>query len=295
MTALATDFDALLRAVCERPDDDAPRLVYADVLEERGEVERAEFIRCQVELARLYERRPGHNAGTSTGGNPMPRWREAIDALRERERELLASGIIQPPIPGALVCLPGSEPPPAHASRYPMVCIVRRGFVDEVRCTTTTLTGGPCGTCQGTGAIERLDSGYMRRFGLRQWNGCKACGGEGERRGTGTLPSIAAQLGRLPLTTIRLTDREPNETAIERERVSVWTWWREGNGPEAARLPIALFEKLIDRHGTSFVVPRQSVTVDDFPSPDLAHAALSAAALRLIRQRAGLPDLTAAR
>jgi uncharacterized protein (TIGR02996 family) len=31
------DREALLRAVCENPDDDTPRLVFADWLEEHGE------------------------------------------------------------------------------------------------------------------------------------------------------------------------------------------------------------------------------------------------------------------
>ncbi len=43
--------DAFLQAIIERPDDDAPRLVYADRLEEHGERDRAEFIRVQCALA----------------------------------------------------------------------------------------------------------------------------------------------------------------------------------------------------------------------------------------------------
>jgi len=39
-----TERDALLRAVCENPDDDTPRLVFTDWLQENGEEERAEFI-----------------------------------------------------------------------------------------------------------------------------------------------------------------------------------------------------------------------------------------------------------
>jgi uncharacterized protein (TIGR02996 family) len=46
------DWDLLLRAVCAAPDDDLPRLVAADWLDEHGEAERAEFIRVQVERAR---------------------------------------------------------------------------------------------------------------------------------------------------------------------------------------------------------------------------------------------------
>jgi uncharacterized protein (TIGR02996 family) len=47
-----TDNEALLRAVLAAPDDDAPRLVYADWLDEHGDPARAAFIRAQVELGR---------------------------------------------------------------------------------------------------------------------------------------------------------------------------------------------------------------------------------------------------
>jgi uncharacterized protein (TIGR02996 family) len=46
------DEDAFLRAIAAAPADDAPRLVYADWLDEHGRPERAEFIRAQCELAR---------------------------------------------------------------------------------------------------------------------------------------------------------------------------------------------------------------------------------------------------
>lgn len=49
---MSDDGPALLRAILEAPADDAPRLVYADWLEENGQTERAEFIRTQIELVR---------------------------------------------------------------------------------------------------------------------------------------------------------------------------------------------------------------------------------------------------
>jgi uncharacterized protein (TIGR02996 family) len=55
---LTTYPDAFLQAILEDPDDDVPRLAYADWLEENGgeaDRERAEFIRLQYELARLAE------------------------------------------------------------------------------------------------------------------------------------------------------------------------------------------------------------------------------------------------
>jgi uncharacterized protein (TIGR02996 family) len=46
-----THDEAFLQAMIETPDDDTPRLVYADWLDEHGDPDRAEFIRIQCELA----------------------------------------------------------------------------------------------------------------------------------------------------------------------------------------------------------------------------------------------------
>jgi uncharacterized protein (TIGR02996 family) len=59
-----------LQAILANPDDDTPRLVYADWLDENGNPERAEFIRVQIELAKLS------------------RWDPKRKALEQREDEL---------------------------------------------------------------------------------------------------------------------------------------------------------------------------------------------------------------
>jgi len=53
-----TEGDALYRAILEAPDDDAPRLVWADWLEENGDPDRAEFVRLQCEWANLVRGDP---------------------------------------------------------------------------------------------------------------------------------------------------------------------------------------------------------------------------------------------
>ncbi|MCE9566988.1 MAG: TIGR02996 domain-containing protein [Planctomycetes bacterium] len=51
--------DALYRAICAEPDEDTPRLVYADLIEEEdGDCGRAAFIRAQVALANATEYDP---------------------------------------------------------------------------------------------------------------------------------------------------------------------------------------------------------------------------------------------
>jgi uncharacterized protein (TIGR02996 family) len=47
--------DALYRAICAFPDEDTPRLAFADLVEEEGDGVRAAFIRAQVALARVPE------------------------------------------------------------------------------------------------------------------------------------------------------------------------------------------------------------------------------------------------
>ena len=47
-----SDEVALLRAIYANPDDDTPRLVYADWLDEHDQSERAELIRVEIELAK---------------------------------------------------------------------------------------------------------------------------------------------------------------------------------------------------------------------------------------------------
>ncbi|MCE9566985.1 MAG: TIGR02996 domain-containing protein [Planctomycetes bacterium] len=48
---MTSDHDALLRAICENPREDTPRLVFADYLEEHGQAERAAFIRTDIALS----------------------------------------------------------------------------------------------------------------------------------------------------------------------------------------------------------------------------------------------------
>jgi uncharacterized protein (TIGR02996 family) len=52
---------ALLAAIQQRPDDDSTRLVYADWLAERGDADRADFIRTQIEAEGHFDGSPQHS------------------------------------------------------------------------------------------------------------------------------------------------------------------------------------------------------------------------------------------
>jgi uncharacterized protein (TIGR02996 family) len=71
---------ALLAAIHANPDEDTPRLLYADWCDENGEHDRAELIRVQHER---HQRYPSYQVGLTVDG--------ATRKLLDRERELLAA------------------------------------------------------------------------------------------------------------------------------------------------------------------------------------------------------------
>jgi uncharacterized protein (TIGR02996 family) len=52
---ITLDERAILKAVCDAPDDDFPRMAYADWCEENGRPRRAEFVRIQLMMAKGAE------------------------------------------------------------------------------------------------------------------------------------------------------------------------------------------------------------------------------------------------
>src|SRR5687767_4232018 len=71
---MTSDEQALLDEIAARPGDDAPRLVYADWLDDHGEPDRAELIRLQCRMADMDHL-----------GNEWQR----LEPLRERAEALL--------------------------------------------------------------------------------------------------------------------------------------------------------------------------------------------------------------
>ena len=74
--------EAILAAIAAKPEDDTPRLAYADWLDEHEQPERAELIRCQISLA------SGNDVASNTDLTADP----ALEAkLAARKRELLGA------------------------------------------------------------------------------------------------------------------------------------------------------------------------------------------------------------
>lgn len=118
--------------IAERPDDDVPRLAYADLLDERSEPDRAEFIRVQCRLERIT-----HSALCRDGCGCE------VGELRRRERELLEKNRNRWHLPEYYQELspvssrfgpnePIRMPPPAR--RVIENQLFRRGFVEIIGC-----------------------------------------------------------------------------------------------------------------------------------------------------------------
>lgn len=109
-----TDTDALMATILAHPDDDLPRLVFADWLEESGHpanAARAQFIRLQIEAAK-------HDTGSA----------DALKLLHE------ADGYRASFMDEADEVLGGMR-----QAFHPGNVVRRRGFVDELRGTPETL------------------------------------------------------------------------------------------------------------------------------------------------------------
>ncbi len=91
----ASDFDALLRAVFAHPDEDTPRFVFADFLEENDQPDRAALIRYQCEQYRLKPSEKRHKELTKLLKPLTAKFRKQIEPLPERAEYELRRGFLR--------------------------------------------------------------------------------------------------------------------------------------------------------------------------------------------------------
>ena len=182
------EWAAWVAAIRACPEDDTVRLVAADWLEERGEGERAEWIRVQVELSRLRSAswHDEWKAGRLVTQDPVREHGEKIHTLKTREKELWHKW--------SRCWTPADE-------RAGLNTYGDRGFVARVSGPLASLHGGGCGRCRGERVI--YDPADFRRTVA---SCCPTCHGAGR-----TVGVLGAILRREPVTAdgIEVTDFEP--------------------------------------------------------------------------------------
>jgi uncharacterized protein (TIGR02996 family) len=256
-----TDGDTLLAAILANPEEDTPRLMYADALQERGDEARAEFIRVQCEIARLGLPDPRecdrcHSASIRTTRMRARNWDGwEYCLLHARERELLpvngrsARAWFDGPWWGDGLCnvCPDQSVTiidPATGARYDPPPRMRyqffRGFVSSLTCTAADWLAHadklhwhpsqtvPCPECKGGKGVGH--------FSGIDYGPCPTCGREGHI--SRPCPETAQ-----PLTAVTLTGGQVP-----------WNSAPSGDGCADYFLLIGLGREM--RHGKSVRLPR---------------------------------------
>jgi uncharacterized protein (TIGR02996 family) len=105
-----SDGVALRRAVLAEPDEDLPRLAFADWLDENGRSARAELIRAQIEAARAEPFSPAQRTAAAVGGKLLAahqtewwgEFRTAVQASLGDDEAVHVSEALAPPLPGVV-------------------------------------------------------------------------------------------------------------------------------------------------------------------------------------------------
>ncbi len=282
-----TDHDRFLRCIIDRPDEDGPRLVYADWLEEDGDSDFAEFIRVSIELAGIGS----HNTWSTLGDSVTPR-----DPFQKPLCECVWCSLSRRS--AALLAIHSrtwAEP----VTRLLPKCPACRGTRDSRYAGTATFNDLPCGVCKATGHDPAYSIAFDRGFaypigplaGL--WGEtCERCYGTGHASLTrmetdcadcikGHRPGILDAICRIaPLTTCGVGDRDSSFG-----RHNTFGWWNNGENDEPDDIPRAIWDKLTGFESNSYA------TCKLYSTAALAQSALVTALIDAVRERNGLPAI----
>jgi uncharacterized protein (TIGR02996 family) len=256
---------AFLLAICERPEDDTARLVFADWLDEQGESERAEFIRIGIELAKGVCRRPvkrkaheqWHDCGKCEGCNFRKFAKMSRSDIRARESEILLRDD----------WLNATEW--FRAGELELINVYNR----PPRVTLGTEVPGP------TRAVFRCD--YARGFLSRV-----------ECTAADFLKHAAGLFAAHPIEEVRLAGKRPNEDLPNASGRIVgrrsYDWWPQADGTETDGIPEEIFDVM------ATIAPKRLITWPDgercleSESVEEAVSLLSRACVKWGRRQAGL-------
>jgi uncharacterized protein (TIGR02996 family) len=205
---------ALLAEILAHPESDLPRLVYADFIEQYdGEIERAEFIRLQCQIAELQAHCSCGACVRLRGGDQHTNGPCAVDRFRvempdgsfrrtdliRRETGLLtayAMDWFEPTNSGPDFLVSRQRPEPIGFSA---AVRVSRGFIAEVRGPMEWLMGVECDLC--------LDDAGPGRTYTRSPGGVLCTGAICPCKGTGRTPGHLLEIvNSQPVQFVGVTD-----------------------------------------------------------------------------------------
>ncbi len=230
---------ALLAEIIAHPEDDVRRLAYADLLEESGEGERAEFCRVQCELAKGEDESIRHNRPIGLHPAMQCDWpclkcqdRNRVSRLRRRERELFHD-IALPELSSGLfdgLRLTGRE---LDECELPVKGLVSRGLISSIACTAEDwLRVAPllhwhpsqteeCVECLGNRLVSLRHEGPLPGGQMSVNVDCQACHATG--RAPRPCPPTAQPIERATLTGV--TTEFVLEHRLQPERPGERIFW----------------------------------------------------------------------
>lgn len=258
-----SDREALMAKVCERPEDDNPRLVIADYFQENGETVRAEFVRDCVWMAANYTDCPVRLVDLEHG-RPVPlRCGSCEYCLARRRAEKFYAKHIWLPGVNYAVCFEPSPLDGPMPTGPGLTLTVSRGFVSTVSCRLADWAGTPCVHCNGTGLRRNESCAHCDGQGVVNAHGPRIVAGQPVQRVTTEKRPFS---GMLWIFTNDLTERIRDAslpTFLRGEFTGKGECWVEGGLPAW-----------------------------HFDSELAAQSALSLALVNWARREAGLPPLT---
>jgi uncharacterized protein (TIGR02996 family) len=274
------EWAALVAAIKANPDDDLPRLVAADWLQEHGEDERAEWIRVSLELAKCdraacdrcrkgWSRRRFSSYPVELGWcdhcrTKGPFWPDVERSLELRRRK----NELHDKWPRAWTHADELAGLNTHGDR---------GFVTRVSGPLAALVGGECGRCGGDGwreVVADVIGGYHRY----EREECFHCHGTGHTEGV-----LRRLVRREPVAEVVVSDREP---------VPVWDgplhYWQCYDSSRAGWVPYRMIEAMYaaQKGGPGDTGDADGRNAINFVSSDAARSALSSAIIAWASQPA---------
>lgn len=304
MTDTDPTYAALLAAVVARPEDDAPRLIMADWLEENGDEARAEFIRVQCELAKLGPPHHVISEKCSVGKAGGPGYYDVTLGSRTATGMLCTVAKVGDRVdilrPASYTTKPlkplyGLRVVKIDADSYGNVYLAKdeqskpwpgerfrrreRELLDQNYRRWVPFAGWGARAngevLGGIGPLAVFRRGFVSSVSLTCAEFVSTC------HGTGRSPGLAEPLFRAcpTIEAVRLTDREPAH--YNDGGMALW-YWEPGimySGPHQIPFPLG---ELLDVKATF----DGGLMVYPFLTPELANKALSDAAMRLGRTAA---------
>lgn len=175
---------ALLQTVLDNPDDNVPRLAYADYLMENGKNNQGQLIKCQIEYAQMSGCTSCDDTGEIGPCGLTNYFTDCKGCKRNPERlkaRLAISDLldeVQKELSDVYYRVRLSQY--GKPSQYwdQSWLIFNNGLAEEIHCPLSAFIGGECLDCSGQGGSSQTE--YIEFGGqTSRWTDCSYCKGKG--------------------------------------------------------------------------------------------------------------------